>query len=132
MVAAATSGYGSVAGASRTTARPAARAAAATSPTGAGSLRRGGGAGRRATTRSGDAVRRNDAGRPAHRHAAQSASSRRSAVGPRPDHLANGLSATPTGGATSRSVTHAPTRRPARATRTRSPTCRSPMPSGTM
>ena len=88
--------YRSAPGGSRSTARSAEsarssdadrRAARRRSP-----VRRRAGAGGRAprTTPVGDAVRRNDARRPAHRHAAQPARSISSAPGPRPVTLASG------------------------------------------
>ena len=125
--AASATAAGSVAGGSRSTARPRPRASSARRSTASpvradGPPPTGVAGGRAATFRSGDAVRRNDAGRPAQRHAAQWASSIRSGPGPRPDHRASGRRSTPAGGSTPSSTIHPPTRRGPRATRTRSPT----------
>ena len=56
----------------------------------------------------GEAVLRSDAGRPAQRQAAHSASSSSSGVGPRPARLASGRSATPSGGSTPTATIHPP------------------------
>ena len=70
----------------------------------------------------GDAVRKKNAGGPAHRHAAQSASSTSAAGGPHPNHDFSGSTATPAGVPASSSTTHPRTLRPCNGARTRVPT----------
>ncbi len=80
----------SAAGGSRTIDLGSARAASVRAWCAAGGRGRPVTGGRAPTTRSGDAVRRNEARRPAQRHAAHSANENSSAGGPSPLHLAIG------------------------------------------